>query len=875
MMNVSLWKFRTTVIKMGETWRLCDLNEPLEMAASFEMPLPNVVSPVETLTLMSRHRVTLEQVRLKVPEGHPEVGPEEGFESVITPATPVGVQDDSALSDHPEELGDPPPALIPVVSPEPEGILIDGVSLTADSSAQALRQACRNLGVGTSGSKQILYKRLKSKVARRELEDQLALTEAARPSQRDPDIQPAPVEPTEAERALHELTHIPYQPWCPACVAGRARRDQHRSEASRDAPERSVPVISVDWFYVVGNNKSMDFMKQEPNDISDSKEPTMTVLACIDRSTGMVQAVPVPNKSKDARIYAAKQVLTFISYLGYGEIQLRHDNEPSMSALASMISVARAKHGLRTLPRPSQPYVHESNGVVEQCIQTLRDMAVVHLEQIRDHAGQSFSASQDIVGWSLLHAAFLHNAFRVQGGSTPYERCFGIQYRGNLARFGEVVMCALSTAHVKKGKPKFVKMIFLGRTLQNNMYVCGTSLGIYLSSTIRRLPPSQQWARDLLKGFSGKPWTYGLAVLGNRLVPGLPTRNPVPALEAAPVVIPRMPQRADPGPDEAASDPPSTAEDQKDPVEAPDVEVSSPAAEHEGPGDHAEHSEATGAAASSAAPEPGNAEPEPMKDVLEGSSKRPAGEALSAPPFFAGEPPRASKLRIKNIIVDGEELFDYDEGPVDFEFDWGDEDVEDHCGSHGGEAVHEFWSGRTEDEGPPECDEQQLQQIDREAERVEADRLVRMNVLEPVDDPPSADLVLQTRYVLDWRFRDGWKRRARLVSKELKVWDPHRVDVYAPSTSPAMIKIVPALFATMQHEDWHLWGIDIKDAFLTVPQRSLLYVRLGAHYYKVLMCLPGQRQAGAWWCEQITQDLIDAGLHQNRTCPVAFGNGHA
>ena len=51
------------------------------------------------------------------------------------------------------------------------------------------------------------------------------------------------------------------------------------------------------------------------------------------------------------------------------------------------------------------------------------------------------------------------------------------------------------------------------------------------------------------------------------------------------------------------------------------------------------------------------------------------GEALSAPPFFAGEPPRASKARVQNIIVDGEELFDYDEGPVDFEVDWGDEDL--------------------------------------------------------------------------------------------------------------------------------------------------------------------------------------------------------
>ena len=451
-------------------------------------------------------------------------------------------------------------------------------------------------------------------------------------------------------------------------------------------------------------------------------------------------------------------------------------------------------------------------------------------------------------------------------------------------------MCALSTAHVKKGKPKFVKMIFLGRTLQNNMYVCGTSLGIYLSSTIRRLPPTQQWAGDLLKSFSGKPWKYGLAVLGNRLVPGLPMRNPVPALDDVPatVVMPRLPQRADPGPDEAGSDPPSTPttpKEDKDPIEAlladyavdgpqdGDVDVQTQGSEPR-PGSAAgQGGRSSTEDVSTAGPLP--VESAPMLNVMEGATKRPAGELQPAPPFAADEPPRSSKARIQHVVVDGEELFDYDEGPISFEFDVGDDDLADYCGSVGGETYQDLWSGRTEDEGPPECTEEQLYAIDRESESVEANRLVQMHVLEPVAQQPSADLLLQTRYVLDWRYRDGWKRRARLVSKELKVWDPHRLDVYAPSTSPAMIKVVPAMFASMQNEDWYLWGIDIKDAFLTVPQKSLLYVKLDGVYYKVLKCLPGQRQAGAWWCDQITQDLIDANLVQNPSCPVAFGNGHA
>ena len=122
------------------------------MASSLDAPLPNVMGSVETLTFMSRHRVTLEQVHLKVPDGHPQVGPDEGFEKALSTEPLADVPLEEVRADVTEEP-DPrqePPAPIP-----------------------ALRQACRNLGVGTSGSKQVLYKRLKNKVARRELEDQL------------------------------------------------------------------------------------------------------------------------------------------------------------------------------------------------------------------------------------------------------------------------------------------------------------------------------------------------------------------------------------------------------------------------------------------------------------------------------------------------------------------------------------------------------------------------------------------------------------------------------------------------------------------------------------------------------------------------------
>ena len=93
--------------------------------------------------------------------------------------------------------------------------------------------------------------------------------------------------------------------------------------------------------------------------------------------------------------------------------------------------------------------------------------------------------------------------------------------------------------------------ISLGKTLQNDLFVCGTALGVYLSTTVRRLPESQQFDKILLEEFQGVPCKYGIGAIGTKLVPGLKEREPLPIESfTGPLPIVGPP----PGHDEAASD---------------------------------------------------------------------------------------------------------------------------------------------------------------------------------------------------------------------------------------------------------------------------------------------------------------------------------
>ena len=103
---------------------------------------------------------------------------------------------------------------------------------------------------------------------------------------------------------------------------------------------------------------------------------------------------------------------------------------------------------------------------------------------------------------------------------------FGIQYYGRLCNFGESVLAAISPAHHKKGNVKFVKMTWVGKTLNNNMNICLGPHGAYVSRSVRRLVNPACWDVPLIKQVTGYPWSYGLGQIGTKLVPGLKQREP-------------------------------------------------------------------------------------------------------------------------------------------------------------------------------------------------------------------------------------------------------------------------------------------------------------------------------------------------------------
>ena len=104
-----------------------------------------------------------------------------------------------------------------------------------------------------------------------------------------------PKEPTDYERALHNLTHLPFRSWCAICTQAKGRQDHsHTTDKGR--------IIQVDYNFVATDKRESD---------------KTTLITATDVPTGYAMVLVVP--SKGLNHYCEAEFKRFIYELGRTE----------------------------------------------------------------------------------------------------------------------------------------------------------------------------------------------------------------------------------------------------------------------------------------------------------------------------------------------------------------------------------------------------------------------------------------------------------------------------------------------------------------------------------------------------------------------------
>jgi len=129
-----------------------------------------------------------------------------------------------------------------------------------------------------------------------------------------------PPEPTEAEIADHERTHLLFRSWCKHCVAGRGRSDPHRS---RDKTEKGIPTISWDYMYMMEKPTKT---QGRPAVVEGEGLP---IVVSVGSTSGAVFSYVVQQKGENN--YAITRGCQDVQHLlGYKKMIFKGDQEPAL-----------------------------------------------------------------------------------------------------------------------------------------------------------------------------------------------------------------------------------------------------------------------------------------------------------------------------------------------------------------------------------------------------------------------------------------------------------------------------------------------------------------------------------------------------------------
>ena len=364
------------------------------------------------------------------------------------------------------------------------------------------------MGLNKGGSKKALWNRLNQKVQQLEYEELfLAANKLYKEEAKQKGVVQVniPRQPSQEERELHELAHLPYRDWCDFCVATKARDDHQRVLDHSVEGRRNISSIQLDYAY--GRSGG------------NSKAELTTILVGVDSETRMLLAVPVEGKGSDLRGQAEHVVRFSLLLNQYGNVEIIGDNEPTMRNLLSYIQTIRHSLGLETTVTNSQKKGQTSQ--VERAIQTLRRQASCLMHMAEEKCLISLDGSHPLWSWVYLHSAWLINRFAAHRAlqATPFELATGRRYAGKVVCFGEYVMVLQRQPGVKQG-PQWLPGIWVGKTNEEDLHLVVSGDRVMRGKAIRRT--GEPWRSVYLFMVKVKPFRNPHQRRPMRILPSTP-----------------------------------------------------------------------------------------------------------------------------------------------------------------------------------------------------------------------------------------------------------------------------------------------------------------------------------------------------------------
>ena len=286
-------------------------------------------------------------------------------------------------------------------------------------------------------------------------------------------------EPTEQQRATHNLTHLPYRSWCEHCVQSKSREKQSKRQTDKQ------PVIQIDYCVV-----------QTGPDVGKR-----LVLTAVDIQTGLATAVLVPHKGRHA--YSVAELKKFIYETGRTYGILQYDKRPALKALVTDVAKELRGMSIRATPK-NWKQTRES---ISKMQLTLFEQSRTLRLQLQKRLRTEVDSNHCIFPWIVKHSQFLLNRFHThEDGHTSYFKRWKRDYQEPLCEFGETVLFRMPEESRNEDDAAWHTGIWLGKDTEADESIVHCESTVHKVRTVKRVISSKRWNTALHKLLNSTPW---------------------------------------------------------------------------------------------------------------------------------------------------------------------------------------------------------------------------------------------------------------------------------------------------------------------------------------------------------------------------------
>jgi hypothetical protein len=305
-----------------------------------------------------------------------------------------------------------------------------------------------------------------------------------------------PGQPTRTERAAHELTHLPFRPWCADCVAGKAADDPHR-RAAREEDDGPVKV-SVDYGFVT---------ERAATEADPERMVQRTILVVKVSGCKAIMAKCVRGKGR-ADPLAASWLVDQLRRLGLGRCVLQADGEPAQRTFVKdVLEEAARTSAIGVAAAHTPPHDHQCNGGVEKAVRDVKDHVRVMRCALSRHVGP-VPVDGAAFEWMVTWAAELLTGGRVgHDGMTAFRRLKGRNWEPRVAEFGEQVQARRPRARLQgDAEPRWDQTTYLGtRWGTAEHWVADADGTARKVRAVRRMSLADRWCPAKVSAITGLP----------------------------------------------------------------------------------------------------------------------------------------------------------------------------------------------------------------------------------------------------------------------------------------------------------------------------------------------------------------------------------